>query len=439
MQRACRLFLVTGAMAAAGVGFLWQFAEGEREESRGEDGREPPPPGPCAPSVKGRSRSVVFVDFHDFAGNGTVGGETLVARSMRDAVVSCGFNVSSLSTAEFQTSELRHARLVIGNGEWFLRTDGKGGGPSRLPVASGRLPLCRLRALYFWGRIEKAGVFQGRRADLRQYVTPHAVRCSRNTLLGFYTGVPNPLPNPGRGKVALMWGKRGKYLSPRKELLAALVQAGWEVHCTCSARGTFRGKPEECDLPEGVVDHGSLNVTDWRGLLRRAAFILGLGDPLLSPSPVEALAHGATVLLPRFNSKDSVCGTLPQVPRGKRSPLPPQETQHDGLAPVGPPYVRIVSLDDTAGVLQAAELAFKERFASHIPVAYTWEAHRQRVETMLEDDSICGGDGVDGGWDTRRVPRSDMHRTADARRGNSLEGARRQRSSGSTLAARKRI
>eukprot|EP01062_Namystynia_karyoxenos_P046340 TRINITY_DN34681_c0_g1_i3.p1 TRINITY_DN34681_c0_g1~~TRINITY_DN34681_c0_g1_i3.p1 ORF type:complete len:471 (+),score=102.29 TRINITY_DN34681_c0_g1_i3:105-1517(+) len=371
-----------------------QLASYHARSAPGDGGDAPQ----CASWVPPQQREVVFVDFHGAGGNGTTGGETFVAHALSEALAHNGFRSTWLTTRQLQRKDLRSAWRVVGNGEWFLRSDGRGG-PARVPVLSGRLQLCRLFAVHFWGRARVTGNFAGQRTSPRQFLSPYRDACDVNTFIGFHVRPPQPSLPPERGRVGLVWGKRGKYLSPHKRLLQALVDDGWEVHVTCHRQGMLIENGhrirEYCDLPEGVHNHRNWPPRQWRQLLGNAAFLLGVGDPVLGPSALEALAHGTTVLLPPAKGAGppapertvtfggmaagagglaAPCEALPPLPApGKRSPPTKQATQHDAVARLGPPYVHLIDLEDTQGVLAAARRALRERFVSYVPPDYRCE------------------------------------------------------------------
>jgi hypothetical protein len=47
---------------------------------------------------------------------------------------------------------------------------------------------------------------------------------------------------------------------------------------------------------------GHLSPEQWQSLLAESKFLLGLGDPLLGPSAVDALAAGCVFLNPRYKA-----------------------------------------------------------------------------------------------------------------------------------------
>jgi hypothetical protein len=58
----------------------------------------------------------------------------------------------------------------------------------------------------------------------------------------------------------------------------------------------------------GVEAVGMLPRSDWFDLLRQARFLLGLGDPVGSPSVIEAISLGCVVILPRARPARTIMG-----------------------------------------------------------------------------------------------------------------------------------
>lgn len=94
------------------------------------------------------------------------------------------------------------------------------------------------------------------------------------------------------------WGKEVRYLQPKAAALEAISKI-------CPLQGTLKhrvpGIPVE---PKG--NFGSR--TGWLRWLRGAAFVIGCGDPLIGPTPLEAVMLGTTVLMPWLNEPRAING-----------------------------------------------------------------------------------------------------------------------------------
>ena len=49
-----------------------------------------------------------------------------------------------------------------------------------------------------------------------------------------------------------------------------------------------------------IVFHGHLSGDEWRALLLRSKFVLGLGNPLVGPSAVDAIVAGCVYINPAY-------------------------------------------------------------------------------------------------------------------------------------------
>ena len=113
--------------------------------------------------------------------------------------------------------------------------------------------------------------------------------------LGFYKeGVETTGAKEGE-VVVVIWGKDPKYYTaPVLKLLKRLADLdGVELHSTLPAPGNKV-------LPPGVKTHGHLRPEEWQALLRGATHMLGLGDPLLGPSGIDAIAQGCVLINPKY-------------------------------------------------------------------------------------------------------------------------------------------
>ena len=60
--------------------------------------------------------------------------------------------------------------------------------------------------------------------------------------------------------------------------------------------------PANIVLPSGIVTHGHLKPEQWKELLESATHMLGLGDPLLGPSGLDAIEAGCLLVNPIYRT-----------------------------------------------------------------------------------------------------------------------------------------
>ena len=106
------------------------------------------------------------------------------------------------------------------------------------------------------------------------------------------------------------------------------------------------------------------------------SFALGMGFPLVSAAPIDALYNGAAYLNPVFSKP------LPSEMMSAITSLKVY-TQHDPIALMQLPHVYPVDFTNPATVVDAALRAHSERFSSYQPDILTEEAIRARVCSAL--------------------------------------------------------
>jgi mannosyl alpha-1,6-glycoprotein beta-1,6-N-acetyl-glucosaminyltransferase, isozyme B len=188
-----------------------------------------------------------------------------------------------------------------------------------------------------------------------RYLTPYPYGQGWNTFLGFvlHEGLTPVLTDRDTLRQRLcaarrrkkpqgvVWGKETRYLEGHGELLARLADLG-PLHVTAT-RDTLT-------LPHhpGIVRRGVLSRDAWREVLAESSYLIGLGDPVLGPSPLEALAEGCLYIDPRYPSPRYV-NDRPELP---------VRSQHPFAAAIGPPFVLEVDLEDHRSVQAAVEASF---------------------------------------------------------------------------------
>jgi hypothetical protein len=173
-------------------------------------------------------------------------------------------------------------------------------------------------------------------------------------------GAPPLPPRIARGVV---WGKKPDYFAARGGWLRAAAELA-PLHTTASA--AVAG-----DAP--LKHHGHLGRGEWDALLAGSAFFLGLGDPLLGPSALDALGAGAVFVNPTFEGGAG----------GVRTELQAWGSQHPFLASMGAPYVCNARLDDGDALRACVEGALALDLPPLVPAEFSVEAYAQRVDAIF--------------------------------------------------------
>lgn len=183
-----------------------------------------------------------------------------------------------------------------------------------------------------------------------------------NTFLGFYINesrlerfYSKKLPQ------GVIWGKDPKHYANREKLLQALSYEV-ELHSTATRKVIQQSR---------IVWHGHQTVESWMKLLGQSKFLLGLGDPLLGPSAIDAVSMGCVFINPVYSSP------VRQI----------HHTQHDYASnKVGLPYVCNANLDDYKDVMKCIEYALKNDLKPFIPIDFQYDAYLERVRTIFLED-----------------------------------------------------
>lgn len=329
----------------------------------------------CAPWI--RDRKVLFLGMKGWPYDGRTGGENYLGACLDYALHRNGFDVEHMHHKHFRddgTISLSpqklasYHRIVFSGPRWSNRFDEREVG-------------CKVRSLHWWGNWnDHANV----PFDPRQVLSPYPDEY--NTFIGFFPhsllGGERPLPRKERGRVGLIMGKSPEYFTKYRDLIESLLSHNFTIHVTCRDR-----KDEPCHIPDGVIRHKMVGPREFESLLPKVAFMLGLANPVIPPSPLLGLAHGVAFLNPyrgdmKVIEEDPMLQSFPL----KRSAT---TTQHDAIAMLGMPYVYNVNLRNISDVVAAAERAVRYRFASYTPWEFRPEAMVQRVCGMMEDDALC--------------------------------------------------
>ena len=115
-----------------------------------------------------------------------------------------------------------------------------------------------------------------------------------NTFLG-YAISPSQMPVGAaavKKRQGVIWGKDAKHYQGRENMLRALADS-----CDCELHSTL-GTP--LIKHPNIKYHGHLTKEGWNGLLSTSRFMIGLGNPLVGPSAVDAVVAGAVYINPVY-------------------------------------------------------------------------------------------------------------------------------------------
>lgn len=365
---------------------------------------------PVCASELVHNRKVALADFAPWdmyqRGEGYLGGESYWGASLHYILKSLNFSVEFVDYEKFlkhRSGELvdgRVHRLVVNDPAKLWRNKHKA---LENPSAQ-----CRIRTLNYWSNWDcHDDACKG--IDLRQILSPFPDRLN-TPIPSFVHSLVTLPPNQDAGnrkRRCYILGKSGKYFGTDrvKALLTALADANFELHTTCSGAGCWMPPRGE------IVKHGKMLPPEFSKFLRKMAFIVGFGDPKVSPTPLEGLAAGAAFLNPILSSeKAAIHGYV-----GGREGVRATDTQHAALSMLGAPYVYNYDINDTSALLQAAERAVKNRFASFVPSAFRVEGVASLVcAGLLESGALCSCPEAQRQGDSSLDCRGSMYSTVSA-------------------------
>lgn len=187
-----------------------------------------------------------------------------------------------------------------------------------------------------------------------------------NTFLGYYMDSSSALPSAAeRAKGAkdafgVIWGKDAKHFAGREKMLQAIAD-DTKMVATATARA-FSNR--------NVDWRGHQSPAEWRALLHRSKFLLGLGNPLLGPSALDAIAAGSMYINPVYNTP-AYDGTY--------------TSQHPfAVQKIGPPHVCSYREDSLEELRACVRLAMDTELEPLIPRELTKEAHIERVRAIFD-------------------------------------------------------
>lgn len=182
---------------------------------------------------------------------------------------------------------------------------------------------------------------------------------------GTWSYLPVPSPLPMKQRIGLLWGKDFKYFAGKGAILQHLLSVS-DLKIFSSLR---------LNNPR-IEQLGHLPHSEWVGFLKQTAFLVGLGDPVLGPSALEAIAYGAVYINPvdRYAFETRSGGVRENS----------WTTQHPfALDEIGYPYVCNYSLQHPESIVDCVEHALSVNLPPYVHSEYTRSRHLKRVKSIF--------------------------------------------------------
>jgi hypothetical protein len=180
-----------------------------------------------------------------------------------------------------------------------------------------------------------------------------------NTFLGFYLpDIKLDADSLHKKNQGVIWGKDPKHFKGQKAMLTHVAST---VALVSTSQTTVFEAP-------GIAWLGHQTPESWKQLLKESKFLIGLGDPLLGPSAIDAVAAGCMYINPIYDKPVRDIYT----------------SQHDFAAnSIGFPHVCSAKLSDYKAISKCIDFALNNEIKPFVPEALTRAAYVQRVESIF--------------------------------------------------------
>lgn len=184
-----------------------------------------------------------------------------------------------------------------------------------------------------------------------------------NPFLGYYI---KPLSNEILGIIkktqGVIWGKDLRHFDGRHELISTASRFAPLV-------ATIQPPPSGHASFDNVRWLGHQTKEKWLRLLAESRFLLGLGNPLLGPSAIDAISVGCMYLNPIYDQP------MRQI----------YSSQHPYVVEsIGEPYVCSFHIKSKDELTSCVKKALAVNLKPHIPDAFTQEAYYRRVAKIFQ-------------------------------------------------------
>ncbi|KAJ6485575.1 hypothetical protein C8R45DRAFT_997083 [Mycena sanguinolenta] len=334
------------------------------------------PRGDCA---QNQTKVVLIASypFIDLMQRGYVGGEAIWALSTITALNNMGYSVlyahkteSAIELYQLYANLITMVIVNVDQMDWCIREEVC----VRSPANPAGIPVWKLFAFHFWsGHVHPLSpkwTFSPEDYKTNNYlgysIEP---QCSRHPFV----------PHSERPRQVYILAKFLKFFNPKErawapELFdAAANEAG--VSFVMSSRNSSETKLTPGDLSPSIENIGPVSQDEFYNVLSRSVALVGVGNPIISPTPYDALCLGIPFVNPIF-SWDK------QDPTNRTR----WETQHNYLKELSAPYVYNVFVGDHDGFVNAIKSAVDNPIESYVLERMRMASVEYRLGKMLEYD-----------------------------------------------------
>jgi hypothetical protein len=187
-----------------------------------------------------------------------------------------------------------------------------------------------------------------------------------NPFLGYYIKptTANEINSPTKKTQGVIWGKDMKHFDGRHELINTASSLAPLIATIQSPAGGYHGY-------SNVRWIGHQTKDSWLELLSESKFLLGLGNPLLGPSAIDAVSAGCMYLNPIYEQPMREIYASQHVYAAEK---------------IGEPYVCSFHINRKEELEACVKKALSTTLQPHIPTAFTQAAYYQRVAQIFQLD-----------------------------------------------------
>ena len=286
---------------------------------------------------------------------GGASGEILIRKSLQKALGLLGVNLRTVtSDAEFETIRGGDYDIIIVD-PWTWAA--KGWVPKHPLIGMDK----RIFILDFFGSQKLRG--SGLSIPPSRFLT--AFGSSWNTFLGYDMNVDHTINYDTKLQQGVIWAKDPKHFEGKCSMLLEIADE-LKREGSSDAR-LISTATRKLFIHERVQWRGHQNSESWHKLLRESKFLIGLGDPLLGPSAIDAIAAGCMYINPIYSLPKKGC--LSQHPYASNN--------------IGEPYVCNYKMDDAESLKLCIRKALQVDLKPFVPSDFKKENYLARVKNIF--------------------------------------------------------
>ncbi|KIM37567.1 glycosyltransferase family 18 protein [Hebeloma cylindrosporum] len=253
------------------------------------------------------------------------------------------------------------------------------------------IPAWKLFAFTFWGSKPNAIQWNstsdpwsfnplGSEWNLVPYQMPE-----KQFFLGYYYQGCESLeyiPHEARKDQVLILAKRSKYFHEFPAFDPTTFFTDLRNHTRHELVSTA-AQEDGFPIPDGLTSLGLMSKADYDHLLANTKALIGVGKPIISPTPYASLCRGVPVILPYHSEfvlmgNPKTCGPHPDS--STWCGFLEEAHQHGPASTIGPPYVYTVDVKSPIEtILEVVDLALRTPIQPYVPPEMKPEAVEKRL------------------------------------------------------------